>query len=85
MKEKFDQAFAIFHNVVAENVRSVTRKNRTAMLFLERRAAVLDIHRTMANMTESEMINKLKEILGIEGMEAAEILHAESQQRSLHE
>jgi hypothetical protein len=85
MKEKVDQASGIFQNLLAEKANSVARKHKAAMSFLERRVAVLDIHRTMANMTEKEMIHKLKEILGIGDTEAAEILHAAKQPRSFYE
>jgi hypothetical protein len=85
MREKVEQAAGVFQNLQAEKANSLARKHKAAMSFLERRAAVLEIHRTMTNMTEREMIEKLKDILAVDEMEAAEIVHAASQPRSLHE
>jgi len=60
----------------AEMTSSVVRKERVQVNFMKRRSQVLKIPKTLENLPEREMIQELKDMLGIDDAEASAIVRS---------
>jgi hypothetical protein len=83
-RAKAERAAGTSVDLHAERVQSLVRKERTRKSFSQRKYEVLMLHR-LRHLSEAEMIQKLRDILAADELEARAIIRAAKSRDGLHE